>query len=144
MIQNILIGFIAFFVAIYFATSVNKKPGEKAGAGEIWRRFPKFILGFFVASIVASILANPNILGNSQVGAINKVLDQYKNWCFVLAFTSIGLDTNFKDLVKRMQGGKVLWLYVIGQTFNIALTFFAVWLLLSGKIFPVPSLELFK
>ena len=144
MIQNILIGFIAFFVAIYFATSVNKKPGEKTGAGEIWRRFPKFILGFFVASIVASILANPDILGSSQVGAINKVLDQYKNWCFVLAFTSIGLDTNFKDLVKRMQGGKVLWLYIIGQSFNIALTFFAVWLLLSGKIFPVPSLELFQ
>ena len=72
------------------------------------------------------------------------MLDQYKNWCFVLAFTSIGLDTNFKDLVKRMQGGKVLWLYIIGQSFNIALTFFAVWLLLSGKIFPFPSLELFQ
>ena len=144
MIQNILIGFIAFFVALFFATRVDRTEGRKVGAGEIWTRFPKFILGFFVASIVASILANPNILGNSQVGAINKVLDQYKNWCFVLAFTSIGLDTNFKDLVKRMQGGKVLWLYVIGQTFNIALTFFAVWLLLSGKIFPVPSLELFQ
>jgi membrane-associated protease RseP (regulator of RpoE activity) len=40
-----------------------------------------------------------------------------------------------------MQGGKVLWLYVIGQLFNIALTFFAVWLLLSGKFFPVPELD---
>ena len=76
---------------------------------------------------------------------INKdVLDQYKNWAFVLAFTSIGLDTNFKTLFKQMQGGKVLWLYIIGQLFNIALTLFAVWFLLSGAIFEVPNLDMFK
>lgn len=140
MIQNILIGFIAFFVAIYFATHINKGSGEKVGAGEIWTRFPKFIIGFFVASLIASFIIQP-IFGGDQVGVINKVLDQYKNWCFVLAFTSIGLDTRFKDIVKQMEGGKVLWLYIIGQTFNIILTFFAVWLLLSGKIFPIPTLS---
>ena len=140
MIQNILIGFIAFFVALFFATSVNRKDGEKVGAGEIWYRFPKFIIGFFVASLVASFLIQP-LAGADQVSAINKVLDQYKNWAFVLAFTSIGLDTNFKEIAKQMQGGKVLWLYIVGQFFNIALTLFAVWLLLSGKIFPVPTLS---
>ncbi|MCQ2174169.1 MAG: YeiH family protein [Bacteroidales bacterium] len=140
MIQNILIGFIAFFVAIFFATRVDRKAGQKVGAGEIWTRFPKFIIGFFVASLIASFIIQP-ICGADQVGAINKVLDQYKNWCFVLAFTSIGLDTNFKDIVKQMQGGKVLWLYIIGQLFNIALTFLAVWLLLSGVIFPIPALS---
>ena len=142
-IQNILIGFIAFFVAIFFATRVEKSAEKKVGAGEIWTRFPKFIIGFFVASLVASFLIQP-IFGGDQVSAINKVLDQYKNWCFVLAFTSIGLDTNFKELAKNMQGGKVLWLYIIGQTFNIALTFFAVWFLLSGVVFDVPVLDLFK
>ena len=110
------------------------------GAGEIWYRFPKFILGFFIASMVASFLIQP-LCGADQVGAINKVLDQYKNWAFVLAFTSIGLDTNFKEIVKQMQGGKVLWLYIIGQSFNIVLTFFAVWLLLSGNFFPIPTLD---
>ena len=142
-IQNILIGFIAFFVAIFFATRVENSGAEKVGAGEIWTRFPKFIIGFFVASLVASFIIQP-IFGGDQVSAINKILDQYKNWAFVLAFTSIGLDTNFKDIAKRMQGGKVLWLYVIGQLFNIALTFFAVWFLLSGVVFPVPELALFK
>lgn len=142
-IQNILIGFIAFFVAIFFATRVEKSAEKKVGAGEIWTRFPKFIIGFFVASLVASFLIQP-IFGGDQVSAINKVLDQYKNWCFVLAFTSIGLDTNFKELAKQMHGGKVLWLYIIGQTFNIALTFFAVWFLLSGVVFDVPVLDLFK
>ncbi len=139
MIQNILIGFIAFFVAVFFATHVDRTGTQKVGASEIWTRFPKFIIGFFVASLVASFIIQP-IFGSDQVGAINKVLDQYKNWAFVLAFTSIGLDTNFKEISKQMQGGKVLWLYIIGQLFNIALTFFAVWFLLSGKFFPIPSL----
>ena len=139
-IQNILIGFIAFFVAIFFATRVDKSGAEKVGASEIWVRFPKFIIGFFVASLIASFIIQP-LCGADQVSAINGVLDQYKNWCFVLAFTSIGLDTNFKSIAKQMQGGKVLWLYIVGQTFNIVLTFFAVWLLLSGVIFPIPSLN---
>ena len=141
-IQNILIGFIAFFVALFFALYVDKTPGQTVGAGEIWNRFPKFIIGFFVASLVASFVIMP-LCGGSEVGAINKVLDQYKNWAFVLAFTSIGLDTNFKQIISKMQGGKVLWLYVIGQLFNIALTLFAVWFLLSGVVFKVPVLELF-
>lgn len=139
-IQNILIGFIAFFVALFFATKVNKDPGQKVGAIEIWNRFPKFIIGFFVASLVASFIIQP-LCGADQVSSINKVLDQYKNWAFVLAFTSIGLDTNFKEIVKQMHGGKVLWLYLVGQIFNIILTFFAVWLLLSGVIFKIPVLS---
>ncbi|MBQ6301062.1 MAG: putative sulfate exporter family transporter [Bacteroidales bacterium] len=139
-IQNILIGFIAFFVALFFATKVDRTGTTKVGASEIWIRFPKFILGFFAASLIASFLIQP-LCGADQVGAINKVLDQYKNWAFVLAFTSIGLDTNFKEIAKQMQGGKVLWLYIIGQVFNILLTLFAVWILLSGKFFPIPTLS---
>ena len=142
-IQNILIGFIAFFVALFFATKVDNTQGRKVGAGEIWTRFPKFIIGFFVASLVASFVIQP-IAGSDEVKAINSVLSQYKNWAFVLAFTSIGLDTNFKEIAKQMHGGKVLWLYVVGQLFNIALTFLAVWLLLSGVIFEVPVLDLYK
>ena len=142
-IQNILIGFIAFFVAIFFALKVDKDPTRKVGAGEIWNRFPKFIIGFFVASLVASFIVLPMTSG-AEVKAINGVLDQYKNWAFVLAFTSIGLDTNFKALAKQMQGGKVLWLYIVGQLFNIALTLFAVWFLLSGVVFNIPSLDMFK
>ncbi len=142
MIQNILIGFIAFFVAIFFARKVDKTGKSEVKATEIWTRFPKFILGFMGASIVASIIFVP-AFGAEQTGAINKVLGGFKDWAFVLAFTSIGLDTNFKQIAKSMQGGKVLWLYVIGQTFNIILTFAVVWLLLSGKIFPLPDIKTF-
>ena len=140
MIQNILIGFIAFFVALFFATAVDKDKRGNVGAGEIWTRFPKFIIGFFIASLAASFILQP-LVGADQVKAINGVLDQYKNWAFVLAFVSIGLDTNFRDLAKQMQGGKPLWLYLVGQVFNVVLTFFAVWLLLSGVLFPIPHLS---
>ena len=142
-IQNILIGFIAFFTALFFATHVDNASGQKVGAGEIWTRFPKFIIGFFVASLVASFIIQP-LAGSAEVKEINSVLSQYKNWAFILAFTSIGLDTNFKEIAKQMHGGKVLWLYIVGQLFNIALTFLAVWLLLSGVIFEIPVLDLYK
>lgn len=143
-IQNILIGFIAFAVAVFFATKVENKGKEgsrKIGASEIWYRLPKFILGFFAASLVASFIVLP-AAGKETVSAINKVLDQYKNWAFVLAFTSIGLDTNFRELKEQFQGGKPLTLYVVGQVFNIVLTFAAVYLLLSGKFFHLPQLVL--
>ncbi len=141
-IQNILIGFIAFAVAIFFTARVETNPtGEKSKvtAAEIWYRLPKFILGFFAASLIASFVFLPAV-GKDSVAAINKVLDQYKNWAFVLAFTSIGLDTNFREIKEQFQGGKPLVLYVVGQLFNIVLTFLAVYLLLSGKIFPLPTL----
>ncbi|MGM9735948.1 MAG: YeiH family protein [Candidatus Cryptobacteroides sp.] len=143
MIQNILIGFIAFFVAIFFARKVDKTGKSSVGAVEIWNRFPKFILGFMIASVVASIIFVP-AFGAEKTNAVNKVLGGYKDWAFVLAFTSIGLDTNFKQIAKSMQGGKVLWLYIIGQTFNIVLTFAVVWLLLSGTLFPLPDIKTFN
>ncbi len=141
-IQNILIGFIAFAVAVFFATRVEggASEGRKIGASEIWYRLPKFILGFFAASLIASFVFLP-LVGKESVGAINTTLDQYKNWAFVLAFTSIGLETNFREIKEQFQGGKPLALYVVGQLFNIVLTFLAVYLLLSGKFFPLPALQ---
>ena len=140
-IQNILIDFIEFAVAVFFSTHVEKnaEKNTKVSAAEIWYRLPKFIIGFFVASLAASFIFVPTV-GSETVSSINSVLDQYKNWAFVLAFTSIGLDTNFREIKEQFQGGKPLILYVVGQLFNIVLTFLAVYLLLSGKFFPLPTL----
>lgn len=141
-IQNILIGFIAFFVAVFFAKYVDggNSGTRNVGAGEIWYRLPKFILGFFAASLVASFIVKP-LAGSAAVSSINTILDQYKNWAFVLAFVSIGLDTNFKEIAKQLHGGKPLVLYIVGQLFNIILTFIVVWIALSGKFFPIPVLN---
>ena len=142
-IQNILIGFIAFAVAVFFTTRVERDGNSenKVTASEIWTRLPKFILGFFAASLIASFIIQP-ALGKDTVSAVNKVLDQYKNWAFVLAFISIGLSTNFKEIKEQVSGGKPLILYVAGQLFNIVLTFVVVYLVLSGRFFPLPNIAL--
>lgn len=139
MIQNILIGFIAFAVAVFFTTKVDKTAGQTVGASEIWHRFPKFILGFLGASLFFSFVLQGTV-GVESTAAILSNLKEFQTWCFALAFTCIGLETNFKEMAEQFQGGKPFVLYIVGQTFNLVLTFVIAWLLLSGRIFPVPNI----
>lgn len=139
MIQNILIGFIAFAVAIFFTTKVDKTAGQTVGASEIWHRFPKFILGFVGASLIFSFVMQ-NTIGVEATDTILSNLKEFQTWCFALAFTCIGLETNFKEMAEQFQGGKPFVLYIVGQTFNLVLTFVVAWLLLSGRFFPVPNI----
>lgn len=144
MIQNILIGFVAFAVAIFFTAYEKRenKSAEKSNVdiSEIWHRFPKFILGFIAASIFTSFIAQ-NIFGAEATSDIISNLAQFRTWAFALVFTSIGLETNFGELKDQFAGGKPVTLYVVGQLFNIVLTFDAVWFLLSGHFFPIPTLQ---
>ena len=127
MIQNILIGVIAFLVALYWTTRVETaSTGQSVGAVEIWYRFPKFILGFIGASIIFSI-ADASFggdLSNSLIkqGVIKGMSDIFRGWFFCLAFVSIGLATNFRELKHHFAGGKPLILYVCGQSLNLVLT----------------------
>ncbi len=126
MIQNVLIGLIAFAVAVYFAKNVDKEEGVEVGWGEIWNRFPKFILGFLGASILFSViyamLGNNNAYTLIDQGVIAAFTKNIRGWLFCLAFVSIGLSINFKALRKHFVGGKPFVLYVVGQTFNLCLT----------------------
>lgn len=140
MIQNILIGFIAFAVAIFFTTKVDKTEERTVGASEIWHRFPKFVLGFLGASLISSFVLQGTV-GVETTSNIIANLGQFKNWAFALAFVSIGLETNFGELKEQFSGGKPVALYVIGQIFNLVLTYAVVWLLLSGKFFPIPAIN---
>ena len=143
MIQNILIGFVALGIAIFFTTKVDPQrsadEGRKVGVCEIWQRFPKFILGFIAASMIFSFVMQP-VYGVDATNDVIKHLKEFQNWAFALAFTSIGLETNFKELCSQVQGGKPFQLYIVGQVFNLILTFAVVWVLLSGKFFPIPTI----
>ena len=93
---------------------------------EIWHRFPKFVIGFLTASIIFSIYSadlGPD-LGTALInkGVIDGIEKGVRTWFFVLAFTAIGLSTNFRELAPYFKGGKPLILYVCGQSFNLALT----------------------
>ena len=68
MIQNVLIGFVAFLVAVYWVIRVDAPDGStRPAAPEIWRRFPKFILGFVGASLLFSFVLTP-ALGDEAGG----------------------------------------------------------------------------
>jgi len=137
MVQNVLIGVVAFCVAVFWVTRVERDPeGPKPSAMEIWYRFPKFIVGFLGASLVFSFILVP-ALGSTAVekniiGAMTKTL---RGWLFCLAFISIGLESNFRDLAGQVVGGKPIWLYIIGQSFNLVLTLIAAYLAFGGILF---------
>jgi uncharacterized integral membrane protein (TIGR00698 family) len=139
MIQNILIGIIAFFVATIWVTRVEKTPGAtKPSPWEIWFRMPKFIVGFLAASLVFSFILVPS-MGMDSVKGVLKFSKVFRTEFFSLAFVSIGLNSNFRELGKYYKKGKPLHLYWVGQVFNILLTLFIAWLLLSGVVFKVPQ-----
>lgn len=126
MIQNVLIGVTAFCVAVYWCTRVEVQAGRTVGAGEIWNRFPKFVLGFIAASILFSVLdANMGPeMGGAIVdhGIVRGGTRLLRDWFFALSFAAIGLSTNFRELAQYFKGGKPLILYACGQSFNLVLT----------------------
>lgn len=117
--QNVLLGIAAFAISIYW-TYVQKAPDAATASrptlGIIWERFPKFVLGFLAASLLFSFVISP--------AAVSSVKDSLKNiqtlW-FVLAFTSIGLETRFADLIQA-NGRKPLYAFLAAQAFNIGIT----------------------
>jgi uncharacterized membrane protein YadS len=139
MIQNILIGVIAFLVAVYWCAKVECAPDQKIGSIEIWYRFPKFVIGFIAASIIFS-LADASFGGDIsntviKQGVIKGMSDIFRGWFFCLAFVSIGLATNFRELKEHMHGGKPFILYVCGQSLNLILTLLMAYIMFY-KVFP--------
>ena len=134
MAQNVMIGLVAFLLAIWATMSLDRKEGaEKPSLMEIWYRFPKFVLGFMVASLVVSFIFEP-ALGNKAAKGIAKAAKNYRSWYFALCFVAIGLDTNFKELV-TVGGGRPAIAYWISQAANAVWTLFISWILWSGTFF---------
>ena len=137
MIQNVLIGVVAFAVAIFWITKVERDPNApRPSLMEIWYRFPKFILGFAAASIIFSFMLMP-IMGHEEVSGILKLSKIIRGWFFCLAFVAIGLESNFKELASYVVGGKPIILYIVGQSFNLILTLLMAWIAFGGILFPV-------
>lgn len=117
--QNALIGVVAFLLALYFATVVERRPGERPSLRLIWDRFPKFVLGF----IAASVLFTLGVVNGGKDTAIEAL----KNWAFTLAFVCVGLEFSIGEL-KRM-GWKPLLVYALVTLFNTAFGLLVAWLI---------------
>jgi uncharacterized membrane protein YadS len=146
MIQNILIGVVAFGVAVYWVTyvecdeSVNE---PRPGIMGIWYRFPKFVLGFVGASMVFSLIYSSGIQGSAIVETTINTSETLRGWFFCLAFVSIGLETNFREMSQYLKDGKAITLYVCGQTLNLALTLLMAWIMFE-LVFPQATATLNK
>lgn len=117
--QNVLLGIAAFAISIYwtYSKSVDEETKkDKPTLRVIWERFPKFVLGFVFASLLFSFVISPETMNQ-----VKDSLKSLQNLWFVLAFTSIGLETNFKDLFQQ-SNKKPLYAFLIAQSFNIVIT----------------------
>ncbi|HZI23719.1 MAG TPA: putative sulfate exporter family transporter [Chryseolinea sp.] len=125
--QNVLLGLAAFAISIYWTYSNrsgdNKSNAAKPTLGLIWERFPKFVIGFVFASLLFSFL-----LSAETIRPIKDSLKSIQALWFVLAFTSIGLETKFSDLFNS-SSKKPLYGFLIAQTFNILVTLVIAYLL---------------
>lgn len=140
MVQNVLIGVVAFVVAVYWTARVDRNPdAPKPSIMEIWHRFPKFVVGFVAASLLFSFVLVPIMGAPAVEGEIIKAVTKtLRGWLFCMAFISIGLESNFREMAKQLVGGKPIILYVLGQSFNLVLTLVAAYLAFGGILFEKP------
>jgi uncharacterized integral membrane protein (TIGR00698 family) len=117
--QNVLLGLAAFAISVYWTYTKHPKandPEGKPGLKVIWERFPKFVLGFLAASLLFSFVLSPEV-SSSVKGSLKNLQGLW----FALAFTSIGLETNFADLFNK-QSKKPFYAFLIAQGFNVIVT----------------------
>lgn len=124
--QNVLLGLAAFAISVYWTYTKHPKAGEpdnKPSLKVIWDRFPKFVLGFLAASLWFSFVISPE-----TISSVKGSLKNLQGLWFALAFTSIGLETNFADLFNK-QSKKPFYAFLIAQGFNVVITLIIAFLL---------------
>ncbi len=102
--RNATIGFVVLGFAIYFATHGGARQVENKAAF-LWRKFPKFVLGFLLISLLATV----GFFSKPQLGSLGNL----SRWAFLLTFAGVGLRTNFRQL--RAQGLRPLLVGAIGE-----------------------------
>ena len=132
--QNALLGLAAFAISLWWAFRAGAGTGARPTARVIWERFPKFVLGFIVASLLFSF-----VLGEELVASTGPLLRSLRTWWFALAFLCIGMETRFRDLVSMDQGRPAI-AFLAGQGANIIWTLLVATALFGGGIFAVPDL----
>jgi len=122
--QNVLLGIAALGISVYWSYT-QTTTDERPSLNSIWERFPKFILGFLLASLLFSF-----VISSQTLADVKGSLKTAQNLWFVLAFTSIGLETRFSDIFNA-DSRKPLLAFLLAQGFNILITLLLAYLLFS-------------
>jgi uncharacterized integral membrane protein (TIGR00698 family) len=102
--RNATIGFIVLGYAIYWASKGQAAEVKNKGAF-LWRKFPKFILGFLLISLLATV----GFFTKPQLTALGNL----SRWAFLLTFAGVGLRTNLRELSK--QGARPFIVGAVGE-----------------------------
>lgn len=132
---DVFIGVWAFVLAMIWVYKVERTPGQSAvGASEIWFRFPKFVLGYFIAWFTYIAIASwaPDLMSEAKSGA-SVVQSPMRKMMFMLTFVSIGVITDFSKL-KGM--GRLAVLYGIALFVVIAPIAYAVAYIFHNGMMP--------
>ncbi len=116
--QNALIGFVAVGLTAWFAFTVDRTEGsEKPRPIELWHRFPKFVLGFIAASVIATIVLEGASAATTET--FENVVKGFRDYFLILAFVSIGLE--FKLTSLREAGARPIGVFAAATLFNVVL-----------------------
>jgi uncharacterized integral membrane protein (TIGR00698 family) len=114
--RNALIGFVVLGYALYWASK-----GEAAGVGNkaafLWSKFPKFVLGFLLISVLATV----GFFSKSGLAAVGNL----SRWAFLLTFAGVGLRTSVRGLSR--QGVRPILVGAIGEVSLAVITLGLVW-----------------
>lgn len=122
--RDMFVGVWAVVVAFLSVTRWDRGAvgaAERVGVGEIWRRFPKFIVGFLVASLLVTVvLASVDSASGTQYSkeAIGP-LKTLRGWAFTWTFLSIGFTTRFRELTRF--GWRPFAAFAVGVLVNVPL-----------------------
>jgi uncharacterized membrane protein YadS len=123
--RDLWIGIWAFILAIVATTRWERvELGRKPDPAEIWWRFPKFVIGFVVASLVVTAISSGYTLAefNKVVNpALVAPIKDLRTWAFIFCFLSIGLTTRFRELAQA--GTKPFLAFSSGVVVNVVLGF---------------------
>lgn len=125
--RDIWIGLWAFILSIISVVFWEKSElGEKrTSAWEIWWRFPKFVLGFFIASALMTLIAaqfSPEEFNQILKPQLITPIKTLRTWTFIFTFLSIGFTTRFRELTTF--GWSPFLAFTLGVAVNVPLGYF--------------------
>lgn len=130
---DIFIAIWAFILAIIWSWKIDRREGEKVNAGEIWLRFPKFVLGYAALFILVILIGKS--VGKDTLKLLNAGIGQAGNFrgiFFALTFFTIGLMSNFKKLWEEGMGRLAVVYVVCLFGFIIWIGLLISWLFFHG------------
>jgi len=138
---DIFIGVWAFVLGYIWTNYINATPAaDKARLGEIWERFPKFIIGFVITFAIGLYLAlgTPTDIAKNVPAAIGEA-NTFRVIFFILTFFSIGVLSNFKALWQE-GFGKLAAVYAVSLFgFVIWVGLLISWIFFNGVTPPLAS-----